>query len=241
MTFFCEFFFVCLLFFFLNINFTVFVCSRRQIQCLKCSAAPSPTETATAPQWQSSCKDQPSVQWLEHFSVEPRTPWKTRSELLQLEVRDTETERESQKKVTLRTKISANIFTLEIQAMTSGNTNTRLWEQRVCDGGKNEKVFFFLFPFFPFKKLLSCIHCSTEYAHSISLMSYSYANVRHKLGSTSPCSTHRGMSYGTSSFMLLGKITNKKKENPTNQRLKGKKHNKDAKLRSPAPVMLTLH
>lgn len=147
----------------------------------------------------------------------------------------------AKKKVTLRTKISANIFTLEIQAMTSGNTNTRLWEQRVCDGGKNEKVFFFLFPFFPFKKLLSCIHCSTEYAHSISLMSYSYANVRHKLGSTSPCSTHRGMSYGTSSFMLLGKITNKKKENPTNQRLKGKKHNKDAKLRSPAPVMLTLH
>lgn len=115
------------------------------------------------------------------------------------------------KKVTLRTKISANIFTLEIQAMTSGNTNTRLWEQRVCDGGKNEKVFFFFF--FPFKKkLLSCIHCSTEYAHSISLMSYSYANVRHKLGSTSPCSTHRGMSYGTSSFMLLGKITNKKKK-----------------------------
>lgn len=212
MTFFVSFFFVCLLFFFfLNINFTVFVCSRRQIQCLKCSAAPSPTETATAPQWQSSCKDQPSVQWLEHFSVEPRTPWKTRSELLQLEVRDTETERESQKKVTLRTKISANIFTLEIQAMTSGNTNTRLWEQRVCDGGKNEKVFFFFF--FPFKKkLLSCIHCSTEYAHSISLMSYSYANVRHKLGSTSPCSTHRGMSYGTSSFMLLGKITNKKKK-----------------------------
>lgn len=146
----------------------------------------------------------------------------------------------AKKKVTLRTKISANIFTLEIQAMTSGNTNTRLWEQRVCDGGKNEKVFFFFF--FPFKKkLLSCIHCSTEYAHSISLMSYSYANVRHKLGSTSPCSTHRGMSYGTSSFMLLGKITNKKKENPTNQRLKGKKHNKDAKLRSPAPVMLTLH
>lgn len=118
----------------------------------------------------------------------------------------------AKKKVTLRTKISANIFTLEIQAMTSGNTNTRLWEQRVCDGGKNEKVFFFLFPFFPFKKLLSCIHCSTEYAHSISLMSYSYANVRHKLGSTSPCSTHRGMSYGTSSFMLLGKITNKKKK-----------------------------
>lgn len=117
----------------------------------------------------------------------------------------------AKKKVTLRTKISANIFTLEIQAMTSGNTNTRLWEQRVCDGGKNEKVFFFFF--FPFKKkLLSCIHCSTEYAHSISLMSYSYANVRHKLGSTSPCSTHRGMSYGTSSFMLLGKITNKKKK-----------------------------
>lgn len=103
-----------------------------------------------------------------------------------------------------------------------------------------ESLFFFSF-FLLKKKLLSCIHCSTEYAHSISLMSYSYANVRHKLGSTSPCSTHRGMSYGTSSFMLLGKITNKKKENPTNQRLKGKKHNKDAKLRSPAPVMLTLH
>lgn len=99
-----SFFFVCLLFFFLNINFTVFVCSRRQIQCLKCSAAPSPTETATAPQWQSSCKDQPSVQWLEHFSVEPRTPWKTRSELLQLEVRDTETERERQKKSHLKNK-----------------------------------------------------------------------------------------------------------------------------------------
>lgn len=50
---------------------------------------------------------------------------------------------------------------------------------------------------FPLKKkknqqLLSCIHCSTEYAHSISLMSYSYTNVKHKLGSTFPCSIHQG-------------------------------------------------
>lgn len=213
MTFFCEFFFVCLLvFFFLNINFTVFVCSRRQIQCLKCSAAPSPTETATAPQWQSSCKDQPSVQWLEHFSVEPRTPWKTRSELLQLEVRDTETERESQKKSHLKNKNKCKHLYFR-------NSSYDEWEHKyqtmrtACLWWRKEWESLFFFSFFLLKKkLLSCIHCSTEYAHSISLMSYSYANVRHKLGSTSPCSTHRGMSYGTSSFMLLGKITNKKKK-----------------------------
>lgn len=46
-------------YFFFYINFTVFVCSRRQIQCLKCGAGPSPTGTATAPQWNSLWKDKP--------------------------------------------------------------------------------------------------------------------------------------------------------------------------------------
>lgn len=168
------------------INFTVFVCSRRQIQCLKCSAAPSPTETATAPQWQSSCKDEPSVQWFEYFSVEPRTPWKTHLELLQLQVGDTERE---QKKSHLKNKNKCKHLYFR-------NSSYDEWEHKYqtmrteCLWWRKEweKAFFFLF----LLKLSSCIHCSTEYAHSISSMSYSYTNVRHKLGSTFPCSIHQG-------------------------------------------------
>lgn len=187
MIFFCE------LFFWFYINFTVFVCSRRQIQCLKCSAAPSPTETETAPQWQSSCKDEPSVQWFEYFSVEPRTPGKRCSELLQLEVGDTERER-APKKSHLRNKNKCKHLYFR-------NSSYDEWEHKyqtmrtTCLWWRKEWEKSFLC--FPLKKkknqqLLSCIHCSTEYAHSISLMSYSYTNVKHKLGSTFPCSIHQG-------------------------------------------------
>lgn len=127
-------------YFFFYINFTVFVCSRRQIQCLKCGAGPSPTGTATAPQWNSLWKDKPKCAMFLVLLCRAMNHFEN-----MLRAIATRRHRERAKKSHLKDKISANVFTLEIQAMRSGNTNTRRWEQCVYDAVKNEKVFFFLF------------------------------------------------------------------------------------------------
>lgn len=126
------------------------------------------------------------------FSTSPQSHgpfWKHAPSYCNLKIRDTQ--RNSQiKKSHLKNKNKCkHFFTLEIQAMRSGNTYTGLWEQRVHDVVKNEKVFFF--PYLKKKtpkQLLPHIHCSTEHAHSISLMNYFYTKIRQKLVSTFPCS-----------------------------------------------------